>query len=180
MKILRWFVILALLWFAGGCSLIPQPDIPPEESGVEELNPAEPADRADPSPGPDQAVPTPLAPETQSITFSTRDGKELTGKYYPGAENPSPLVILMHWYPGDHRDWAAIAPWLQNRGSVESPADLPWRDAAWFPPLPPDRSYAVFTFTFRGCGGGCQETQKRTLADRRQHRRRICRNPAGS
>lgn len=159
MKIHHWLLFLPLLWFAGGCSIIPQPDIPPEEPGVDELKPPEPADIADPSPQPDQSVPTPLAPEPRTITFSTPEGKELTGKYYPGAENPSPLVILMHWYPGDHRDWAVIAPWLQNRGSVESPVDLPWRDAAWFPPLPAARSYAVFTFTFRGCDGGCQETK---------------------
>jgi hypothetical protein len=85
----------------------------------------------------------------------------LVGVYYPGATRPSPLVVLMHWAPGDASEWDAIAPWLQNRGSAAplppSNATKPWLDDSWFPHMPEERSFAVLTFTFRGCEGGCRE-----------------------
>lgn len=117
-----------------------------------------------PSPIPPTATPelalAALPPEPQEITFQAEDGETLLGRYYPGATNPSPLVVLMHWAPGDAQEWEAIAPWLQNRGlaGAQAPADAtkPWLDAAWFPVLPEGRSYAVFMFTFRGCEGGCR------------------------
>lgn len=56
----------------------------------------------------------PPAPIPQTITAS--DGTELVGMLYPAATMDAPMVVLMHWAPGDQRDWAAIAPWLQNRG----------------------------------------------------------------
>ena len=76
----------------------------------------------------------------------------------PEPASPSPLVVLMHWAPGDQEDWNEIAFWLQNRGlSGNSPniGEAPWLDPSWFPPMPEGQSFAVFTFTFRGCKGGC-------------------------
>ena len=103
-----------------------------------------------------------LAAEPQVIEFTAEDGQQLIGTYYPAAINPAPMVVLMHWAPGDQCDWKAIAPWLQNRG-VEvdcTPSTTgPWLDASWFPPLPERASYGVFTFTFRGCEGGCGSFQ---------------------
>lgn len=104
-----------------------------------------------------KATPSPLPPEPQDITFEAGDGQPLEGKYYPAATDPAPVVVLMHWYPGDQNEWAEIAHWLQNRGLHGEGDGVPWRDPAWFPEMPADSSLAVFTFTFRGCAGGCQE-----------------------
>jgi len=83
----------------------------------------------------------------------------LAGTFYPAAEVNAPLVVLFHWAPGDQRDYSVIAPWLQNRGyEVELPEMAPpWLDPSWFPAMPEDVSFNVFTFTFRGCEGGCQQ-----------------------
>ncbi len=100
-----------------------------------------------------------LPPDPQVIEFQAEDGLALSGTYYPGAVNPAPLVVLMHWANGDQSDWAEIAPWLQARGlggQTPNPDKLPWLDPSWFPPMLAGRSFAVFTFTFRGCEGGCK------------------------
>jgi len=104
--------------------------------------------------------PEALPPEPMEITFQTTDGQVLHGRYYPAAVSPAPVVVLMHWAPGDREDWNEIAFWLQNRGLAGTSANVgsvPWLDPSWFPPMPEGRSYAVFTFTFRGCDGGCKE-----------------------
>lgn len=106
---------------------------------------------------PDSSSLTPLPPEPQEINFEAVDGQPLTGRYYPASTYPAPAVVLMHWYPGDQNEWDIIARWLQNRGLVGEGDGVPWRDPAWFPEMPPDSSLAVFTFTFRGCAGGCQK-----------------------
>ncbi len=83
----------------------------------------------------------------------------MTGLYYPAAVNPAPVVVFMHWVRGNQTDWYEIAVWLQNRGLVNPfpvPAQDPWWDPSWFPPVPANRSYAVFIFSFRGCAPrGC-------------------------
>ena len=110
---------------------------------------------------PATATPEPLpalAAEPQVVVFEAADGTALEGIYYPGGEDPSPVIVLMHWVRGNLHDWDAIAPWLQNRGVVipEAAADaFPWLDASWFPPMPEGRSYAVFAFSFRGCEEQC-------------------------
>ena len=104
--------------------------------------------------------PPPATPER--IEFTVSDGTGLVGYYFPGATNPSPLVVLMHWARGDQRDWTAIAPWLQNRDLESDPswragigADCgdqmqgPWLDPNWFPPMRHDVSFGVFIFDFR-------------------------------
>ena len=52
-------------------------------------------------------------------------------------------------------DWVVIAAWLQNRGLEVEPGEEPWLDPSWFPPMLEGQSFAIFTFTFRGCEGGC-------------------------
>jgi hypothetical protein len=102
----------------------------------------------------------PLQADPQEVTFTTSDGVELKGVYFPAAINPAPVVILMHWVNSDQYDWLQIALWLQNRGlgsSLDEGYYGAWHDPSWFPPIPAERSYGVFTFTFRGCEGmsGC-------------------------
>jgi len=83
--------------------------------------------------------------------------------YYAAAVNPAPTVVLMHWARGDQRDWIEIAYWLQNRGlgsKSSNPENLPWLNSSWFPPLPEGKSFAVFTFTFRNCVGGCHAFER--------------------
>ncbi|MCB2213881.1 hypothetical protein KQH50_00660 [bacterium] len=91
-----------------------------------------------------------------SMTFQASDGTELSGTFYPSASNNAPLIVLMHWAPGDQTDWRAIAAWLQNRGLAVEPGNEPWLDSSWFPGISEAYSFNVFTFTFRGCEGGCQ------------------------
>jgi hypothetical protein len=100
----------------------------------------------------------PLPPDPVPMTFAASDGEELQGIFYPAETTDAPLIVLFHWARGDQKDWEAIAYWLQNRGNqVIDPAESPtWRDSSWFPDISPDFSFNVFTFTFRGCDGGCQ------------------------
>lgn len=100
------------------------------------------------------------APEPQAMSFTASDGTQLNGTYYPAASANAPLVILMHWALGDQFDYVEIAYWLQNRGLggiSENPGNSPWLDPVWFPVIAADKSYAVFSFTFRECEGGCQD-----------------------
>lgn len=99
---------------------------------------------------------SPLPAEAQEIAFEAGDGHPLEGRYYPAATNPAPVVVLMHWYSGDQSEWIEIAHWLQNRGLGGDGDGAPWRDSAWFPEITSAASVAVFTFTFRGCAGGCK------------------------
>ena len=93
------------------------------------------------------------------IDFSAEDGQELRGLYYPAAAENAPLVVHMHWVASDQSDWAEIAFWLQNRGlGGQSEKKRPWLDPSWFPRMPDGQSFAVFAFSFRGCGqDGCDD-----------------------
>lgn len=100
------------------------------------------------------SAPPALPPDPQPVSFTASDGQTLTGYYYPAAVNPAPLLVFMHWVNGDQSDWYEIAPWLQNRGLANPfgrPGNEAWWDPTWFPPLPADRSYGVFIFSFRSC-----------------------------
>jgi len=107
-----------------------------------------------------------LPPDPQIITVTTEDNFTLTGYYYPAAVENAPVVVLMHWMVGDHNDWNEVAVWLQNRGfknPFENPGSDPWWDPSWFPAVPAEKSYAVLTFSFRGCQpypAGCQNVQR--------------------
>ncbi|MEA3326107.1 MAG: hypothetical protein U9R53_02185 [Chloroflexota bacterium] len=107
----------------------------------------------------EESLLNPLPADPIAQTIQTNDGVELTGFFYPAAEIDAPLLVLFHWALGDQRDWLVIAPWLQNRGYQPELHETasPWLDSSWFPAMPEDVSFNVFTFTFRGCEGGCQQ-----------------------
>ncbi len=93
---------------------------------------------------PTPAAPAPLPPDPLPVEFQTADGLHLTGRYYPAAASPAPVVVLMHGGGGDLKNWidAGLVAWLQNRGGqAGDPAATP---------LPEERSLAVFIFTYRG------------------------------
>lgn len=110
------------------------------------------------TPLPSQSVemdkPLPLDPIR--VEFMTEDDVPLVGYYYPAAQSPAPVIVLMHWAQGDQTDWVKVGmvSWLQNRGEpVEDTQDNPNFDTPFsFTPLPAEVSYAVFTFDFRGYG----------------------------
>lgn len=100
--------------------------------------------------------------ESQAVTFTASDGQTLEGTFFPAGSVDAPLLVLMHWAQGDQKDNTEIAYWLQNRGFGGSSGDSskPWLDPSWFPELPEDTSYAVLTFTFRNCEGGCSSFER--------------------
>ncbi|RLD10671.1 MAG: hypothetical protein DRI56_02250 [Chloroflexota bacterium] len=144
-------------------------DVPPTEPPPSPTNTSVPEPTAvppteTPLPEPTQA-PTfePLPPEPQEIDFEAEDGQVLHGRYYPAAVNPAPVLVLMHWARGDMNDWNEIAFWLQNRGLAGTSLNAgtaPWLTPDWFPPMFEGQSFAVFTFTFRGCAGRCSFLDK--------------------
>ncbi len=146
------------------------PTSPPAEETQPEVKPSPTATLA-PSKTPEPPTPTPVTPTATEVvadpalppepipqTITASDGTELEGMLYPAASLEAPLVVLMHWAPGDQTDWAAIAPWLQNRDFPPQIPDNPppWLMPDWFPEVPAGFSSHVFTFTYRGCEGGCQ------------------------
>jgi len=100
-------------------------------------------------------VPTlaPPAAEPQVIEFSSEDGLQLAGTFYPASINPAPVVVLMHEGLGNQSQVEALALWMQNRpDEVDAgPTGLTVYD--WMPEFPPEiGSLAVFTFDMRGHG----------------------------
>ncbi len=154
--------VLAVLWSFSLLLAACQPAAPtsaappmPETEAVTEALPAD--DQAMSGPAPTAAAEEPLPADPVLMTFTARDGVELQGMLYPAAEVNAPVIVLMHWAPGDQGDWRAVAAWLQNRGLQVAPGgvDEPWLDSSWFPEFAAEYSFNVFTFTFRGCEGGC-------------------------
>lgn len=173
MKKLGLFVSVAVLLAVCSCTCGPKtlpgkPDEPTKPSEATAV-PPEPTDAPDETTvEPTEVTPTdvptsgglpPLPPDPQRVEFQAEDGQELLGSYYPGAVNPAPTVVLMHWAPGDQTEWPVIAAWLQNRGLEVAPDGKSWLDSSWFPPMLEGQSFAVFAFTFRGCVGGCSSFQ---------------------
>ena len=114
---------------------------------------AEPTDEPAPTLEPTEAPPAGPPADPQEIEFQASDGVTLKGRYYPAAFEGAPVIVLMHWAGGDRNDWNEIAFWLQNRGLNGTSPNLgttPWLDPSWFPAMPAGKSYAVFTFSFRG------------------------------
>jgi len=103
-----------------------------------------------------------LLPDPVQVTFTAKDNQELSGTFFPAARQTAPVIVLMHWYPGDQYEWTEIAYWLQNRGIHGDENGVPWKDPSWFPALNYDDSYNVLTFTFRGCSGQCSSFQQDT------------------
>ncbi len=122
-------------------------------------------EKVDPQPEPIQEATVEVLPDAFiEMEFTTTDGRTLQGTYFPASVSPAPLVIMMHWAPGDQSDMRELAYWLQNRGFSDSQSNdfsgKPWLDPSWFPQLEKERSYAVFTFTFDGCEGGCKSFER--------------------
>ena len=135
------------------------------EEKVPEIAPEgeESAPEADENVPPVEEAAAVLPSDPQKIKFTTSDSVELNGVYYPAGSASAPLVILMHWAEGDQDDWVEIAYWLQNRGmGGHSTGDesTPWLDSSWFPAMEPEKSYNVFTFTFRNCENGCKSFER--------------------
>jgi hypothetical protein len=98
-----------------------------------------------------------LNPEPIHLKIPTKDNQEIEGIFYPARMNGAPVIVLMHWYPGDQYEWTEIAYWLQNRGLKGEVNGVPWKDPSWFPQLDPSLSYNVLSFSFTNCEGNCQE-----------------------
>jgi dienelactone hydrolase len=100
-----------------------------------------------------------LPPEPTRIQFRAQDGRQLSGSYFPGSENPSPVIVIMHWARGDQSEWEPIASWLQGRGMLVRQPDYndSWKSSDWFPERSLGIPLGVFTFDFRNCQqDGCQ------------------------
>jgi hypothetical protein len=166
-SLLFLIAIFAFSMTACGSSSAPTQDVPAEAptSPPTEAPPpptSEPPTEAppptEPPPPTEEPVLEPLPPEPQEIEFQAEDGQALSGTYYPAAVIPAPTIVLMHWAVGDQGDWVEIAYWLQNRGlggQSPNPENVPWLDPSWFPEMLEGQSFAVFTFSFRGCEGRC-------------------------
>ena len=154
-SILGALVLLALI--LGGCQqATPSPVDTAETESIDLTETVEP-DQAEATEAVSIADENPLPADPIPMTFTARDGVDLAGTFYPAATLNAPVIVLMHWAPGDQSDWRAIAAWLQNRDLQVEPggANEPWLDPSWFPTFEDNFSFNVFTFTFRGCEGGC-------------------------
>ena len=164
-----WLLLIVYVLALAACGTTPEPQaITQTPTTVEEtVQPTEAATAAPPTltltptdtPTPTLTPTVIYGPEPRAVEFQAEDGQVLQGTYYPSGKSPAPVIVLMHWARGDQGEWSAIARWLQNRGEGGSgqPGAEDWLNPAWFPEMPEDLSPAVFTFTFRGCEGGCAE-----------------------
>ena len=114
----------------------------------------------------EEIVSTPIIVQPQVVEIPTEDGRTLEGLYYPPAMENAPVVVLMHWAPGDMNDWAAIAPWLQSglaaASGISGGGGALFLDISWFPQMPGDVSFGVLAFNFGRYGsseyGGSRES----------------------
>jgi hypothetical protein len=100
---------------------------------------------------------TGIDPDPVQLPIPAEDGREIKAIFYPAKMRSAPVIVLMHWYPGDQNEWTEIAFWLQNRGLQGEENGVPWKDRSWFPELDSNESYNVLSFTFQGCEGECKE-----------------------
>ncbi len=158
------FSLLILSFLFGSCSdgsaenVSPPNPSEPTQTSTEALSEAE----QDEAGGDDFGEELGPAPDPIAVEIISEDETLLRGTYYPSSKPSAPLIMLMHWAPGDQTDWRVIAPWLQNRGLISSSTsgEAPWLDPSWFPDLPAQYSFNVFTFTFRNCEGGCSSFER--------------------
>jgi len=163
MRVIVLFLIIAGLMLLAACGEAPPAETNEENQKSSEEKVPEIAPETDESVSPVEEAAAALSSEPQKMKFTTSDGIELNGVYYPAGSISAPLVILMHWAPGDQNDWVEIAYWLQNRGmggNSKSTENTPWLDSSWFPDNDPEKSYNVFSFTFRNCENGCKSFER--------------------
>jgi len=164
MRVIVLFLIIAGLMFLAACGGAPPAETNEENQKSSEEKVPEIAPETDESNLPVEEAAAALSSEPQKMKFTTSDGIELDGVYYPAGSISAPLIILMHWAPGDQDDWVEIAYWLQNRGmggNSKSTENTPWLDSSWFPDIDPEKSYNVFSFTFRNCENGCKSFERK-------------------
>lgn len=149
--------------FISACGGAAPPEMNEEKQPSPEEKVPETAPETDEGTQPVEEAAAALPSDPQKIKFTTSDDVELNGVYYPASSASAPLVILMHWAPGDQDDWVEIAYWLQNRGMGGNSTvaeSTPWLDPSWFPVIGLENSYNVFTFTFRNCENGCKSFER--------------------
>jgi dienelactone hydrolase len=61
------------------------------------------------------AVPA-LAVEPQTVTFTTRDGVQITGSLFLPDKHPAPAVVLLHMMARSRHDWDGAAQKLADAG----------------------------------------------------------------
>ena len=87
-------------------------------------------------------------------SFLTEDGRQLVGYFYPSWQPNAPVVVFMHQFESNQAAWqeSPIIKWLQNWPvPLNSGSPTPSANGL-LPIMPPDLSFAVFTFDFRGHG----------------------------
>lgn len=154
-------LMVAFLLVAVSCSTTPEEKVDEAESSPSIIEDQESDSQSEAQTDMQQEpVEEGLADAFLEMEFTTSDGRTLKGTYFPASFSPAPMVVLMHWAPGDQRDMRELAFWLQNRGFSDYPTENPpseaWLNPDWFPQLGEERSYGVFTFTFDGCEGSCK------------------------
>jgi hypothetical protein len=154
------FLLIILMFFISACAG-QKPEAPPVPTATAAEKTTEPphTKEADQTEETDTPASDALPPEPQVVSFSAEDGVLLEGLFYPAVKISAPVIVLMHWYPGDQHEWTEIAYWLQNRGITGIQDGVPWKDPSWFPALSPDLSFNIFTFTFRNCQRQCSSPE---------------------
>ncbi|MCD6576901.1 MAG: hypothetical protein J7K66_02680 [Anaerolineaceae bacterium] len=163
------FLFALLVGLAGGIMLFSACGNAEIMEVREKSQPSLKEEKSELSPEADESIPKAeeatdiSAADPQKVKFTTSDDVELNGVFYPAGSISAPLIILMHWAPGDQDDWVEIAYWLQNRGlgghSVDG-KNTPWLNPSWFPVVESGESYNVLTFTFRNCENGCKKFER--------------------
>ena len=126
---------LPLLLMVTACTSSPAGEFPaPEldrasEAITPDLTLELPSDQSD---QPEKII---LLPDPQLVKFAAEDNQELDGTFFPAGRRSAPVIVFMHWYPGDQFDWTEIAYWLQNRGQHGELDGVPWMDPSWFPSI---------------------------------------------
>ena len=69
------------------------------------------------------AVPASAA-EPQTVTFTTRDGVQITGSLFLPDKRPAPAVVLLHMMTRSRHDWDAVAQKLVDAGIAALSVDF--------------------------------------------------------
>ena len=135
-------------------TILTSPQVPPETPQPSST------DTPAPTTAPSATTVVLLPPEPIEIIFNASDGQELAGLYFPAAEKPVPVIVLMPWSRGNQSEWEEVAYWLQGRGLLVRALNSreTWKSSNWYPERTLDMPLGVFTFNFRSCEGedGCQ------------------------
>jgi dienelactone hydrolase len=82
------------------------------------------------------------AAEPQAVTFTARDGVQVSGVLYLPDKQPAPAVVLLHMLGRTHRDWDATAARLAESGIAALAIDF--RPAGGANPPAPDAAGGGF------------------------------------